>query len=84
MKIKFSIVNNDMDGGYLSDVGELESNMFDGYVLFCKLYERMEGEGIDCGVDEDEFNERYEVMDMGDWLVVRDNNGEEVISFVRG
>ena len=59
MKIKFSIVNNDMDGGYLSDVGEVESNMFDGYVLFCKLYERMEGEGYECGVNESEFNDRY-------------------------
>lgn len=83
MKIKFSIVSNDMVGSYISDVGGLEVSKFNGYELFKKLYERMEGVGSECGVGESEFNDRYKVMDMGDWLVVRDNDGVEVMSFVK-
>lgn len=83
MKIKFSIVCNDMSGSYISDVGGLEVSKFNGFDLFCKLYERMEGEGCECGVNESEFNDRYKVMDMGDWLVVKDNDGVEVMSFVK-
>ena len=83
MKIKFSIVCNDMGGSYVSDVGELEVGKFRGYDLFCKLYERMEGEGQKCGVSMDEFYKNYGEMMMGDWLVVRDNGGAEVMSFVR-
>ena len=84
MKIKFSIVCNDMYGSYVSDVGELEVDKFRGYELFCKLYERMEGEGSKCGVSIDEFYENYGEMMMGDWLVVRENDNSEVMSFVRG
>ena len=83
MKIKFCIVCNDMDGSYVSDVGELEVSKFEGYELFCKLYERMEGEGSECGVSKSEFDSRYEVMDMGDWLVVKDDDDFEMMSFVK-
>ena len=51
--------------------------------LFCKLYERMEGEGSECGVSMDEFYENYGEMMMGDWLVLKDNDGVEVMSFVK-
>lgn len=83
MKIKFSIVCSDMSGSYVSDCGELEVSKFRGYELFCKLYERMEGEGSECGVSEEEFYERNGEMMMGDWIVVRDNDGSEVMSFVK-
>jgi len=83
MKIKFSIVCNDMGGSDISDVGELEVSNFRGYDLFCKLYERMEGEGSECGVSMDDFYENFSEMLMGDWLVVKDNDGVEVMSFVK-
>lgn len=83
MKIKFGIVCNDVLGSYVSDEGELEVKKFNGYELFCKLYERMEGEGSVCGVNEREFNEVYKVIEMGDWLIVKDNNGVEVMNFVK-
>lgn len=41
MKIKFSIVCNDMSGSYISDVGGLEVSKFSGYDLFCKLFFRL-------------------------------------------
>ena len=53
------------------------------YELFCKLYERMEGEGSKCGVSMDEFYENYGEMLMGDWLILKDNDGVEVMSFVK-
>jgi len=83
MKIKFNVVCNDMDGSYVSDVGELEVSEFSGYELFCKLYERMEGEGSECGVSKEEFDKSYEVMVMGDWLVMRDGDEVEVMNFVK-
>ncbi len=83
IKVKFCIVCNDMDGSYVNDVGELEVSEFSGYELFCKLYKRVEGEGSVCGVSEEEFYSINEEMVMGDWLVVRNNDGSEVMSFVR-
>ena len=83
MKIKFGIVCNDMKGSWISDEGVLEVDKFRGYELFCKLYERMEGEGSVCGVSEEEFYSINGEMMMGDWLVVRNNDGSEVMSFVR-
>jgi hypothetical protein len=83
MKIKFSIVYNDVMGSYISDEGELEVKNFDGYELFCRLYEKIEGEGSKCGVSKEEFKESYEVMDMRDWLVVRDVDGIGVMNFVK-
>jgi len=83
MKIKFCSVVNDMKGSYVSDVGVLEVSKFSGYELFCKLYERMESEGSKCGVSMDEFYENYGEMLMGDWLILKDNDGVEVMSFVK-
>ena len=82
MKIKFNVVCNDVDGSYINEEGELEVKNFNGYGLFCKLYEKMEGEGSECGVSEEEFDESYKVMVMGDWLVMRDRDGNEVMNFV--
>ena len=83
MKIIFYNFVNDMKGSYVSDVGVLEVSKFSGYELFCKLYERMEGEGSKCGVSMDEFYENYGEMLMGDWLILKDNDGVEVMSFVK-
>lgn len=85
MKIKFNIINNDRDGSYISDEGELEVSdidKFNGYGMYCKLYERMEGEGSECGVSKSEFEEDYMVLVVGDWLVVSDNDRSEVMTFV--
>lgn len=85
MKIKFNIINNDRDGSYISDEGELEVSdidKFNGYDMYCKLYERMEGEGSECGVSKSEFEEDYMVLVVGDWLVVSDNDRSEVMTFV--
>ena len=83
MKIKFNVICNDEMGSYINDEGELEVDNFDGYELFSKMYERMEGEGSECGVSKEEFKENFEVMNMRDWLVVKDINGNEVINFVK-
>ena len=42
----------------------------------------MEGEGSECDMSEEEFDESYKVMVMGDWLVMRDRDGNEVMNFV--
>ena len=83
MKIKFCSVVNDMSCSYVSDVGVLEVSKFSGYELFCKLYERMEGVGSKCGVSKSEFESSFIEMKMGDWLVLRDNDGVEWMSFVK-
>lgn len=83
MKIKFCVKVSDMDGSYINDVGELEVEKFEGYELFCKLYERMEGEGSDCGWSKKEFNESFEVLKMRDWIMIGDVDGFENMYFVK-
>ena len=75
MKIKYcELYNNDLGGD-----GHFEIDNFDGYKLFCKLYEGMEGEGSKCGVSEKEFKKEWVVSKMRDWLMIKNEN--EMIIF---
>lgn len=82
MKIKFVIKVYDMGGSYLSDCGEFEVSKFDGFKMFNKLYEMMEGEK-ESGVSKKEFEERYEISKMKNWMVVEDVDGFEEMIFMK-
>jgi hypothetical protein len=71
MKIKYCEIYYDYDESYISDEGVLEFEKFNGYELFCKLYMKMEGEGSECGVSEDEFKNSWFVSEMRDWIMIK-------------
>jgi hypothetical protein len=89
MKIKYNIFYNELDykfknySSYIDDEGELEVDNFNGYELFCKMYKKMEGESSVCGVSKEEFDMAYQVVGMGDWLLIRLRDGNEYMNFVR-
>ena len=83
MKIKFNVVYSDVYSCYIDDEGELEVDNFDGYELFCKMYEKMEGEGSKCGMSKAEFKKSYEVVGMREWIMMKDKDGIEVMNFVK-
>jgi hypothetical protein len=50
--------------------------------MFNKLYEMMEGVGV-SGLSEEEFEDKYEISVMKDWMVVVDEDGFEEIIFMK-
>jgi hypothetical protein len=74
MKIKYCEIYYDNDESYINDEGVLEFEKFDGYELFCKLYMMMEGEGSECGVSKEEFEESWLVSKMRDWIMIKGEN----------
>ena len=75
MKIKYcELYDNELSGD-----GYFELDNFDGYKLFCKLYEEMEGKGSECGVSEEEFRKEWMVSRMRDWMMIK--NEREIIIF---
>ncbi len=82
MKINYVIKVSDVGGWYLSDCGDFEVDKFDGFKMFNKLYEMMEGVGV-SDLSEEEFEDKYEISVMKDWMVVVDEDGFEEIIFMK-
>ena len=75
MKIKFVIKVSDVDGWYLSDCGEFEIEKFDGF----KMFNRSRCEWL----SEEEFEDKYKISVMKDWMVVEDVDGFEEMIFMK-
>jgi len=80
MKIKYCEINN--YDNEISDEGYVEVDNFDGYELFCKLYEMMEGKGSECGVSEEEFKKEWMVNKMRDWMMIKNERGIIIFNVV--
>jgi len=79
--VKFFVKQTDIDDWDIIDTGRFSIDEWNAFKLFSKVYERSNDEP--CDMTEEEFNECYEVRDVGDVIVIIDVDGTEETAFIQ-